>query len=146
MVFVQTVLLPDEAHVMARSAPELAHLRSPVLVMSILGLVPVQVVAVCLWRLLTLVSRDAVFSREAFRWVDTMIGTGIVAALLAIALNVWLVVAGAGQPGVMLFLCVCAAMGAGLALLLFVLRLLLVKAITSQTEARTLHAELDEVI
>src|SRR3954462_4309689 len=43
-------------------------------VITILGMVSVQVAVVCVWRLVTMVRRGTVFSHAAFRYVDVMIG------------------------------------------------------------------------
>src|SRR5262249_52937073 len=43
-------------------------------VVTILGMVSVQVALVCVWRLVTMVRRGTVFSHAAFRYVDVMIG------------------------------------------------------------------------
>ncbi|PZR55310.1 DUF2975 domain-containing protein [Xylanimonas oleitrophica] len=146
VLLVQLVVLPEQAAWMASQAPELAHLRYPVLTIAALGLVPAQVVVVCLWRLLTMVRDDTVFSPAAFRWVDVVIASGIVAAVVAAGLNVGLVAAGAGQPGVMLMLGFATAVGAGVALLVYVLRLLLQRAVALDAETTALHAELDGVV
>ena len=52
----------------------------------VLGIVCVQVTAVCVWQLLTMVRRDTVFSAAAFRYVDVIIDAAV-ASLLAIALS-----------------------------------------------------------
>ena len=44
------------------------------LVIVVLGIVTIQVTAVCIWRLLTMVRRGTVFSHAAFRYVDVVIG------------------------------------------------------------------------
>ena len=50
-----------------------AGVRVPVVVIVILGIVTMQVTAVCVWRLLTMVRRGTVFSHAAFRYVDIVI-------------------------------------------------------------------------
>src|ERR1700753_1973275 len=62
-------------------------------VITIVGLTSVEVIGVCVWRLVTLVRRGAVFSPAAFRYVDVVIGA-IVAAALA-----WFAVAAVNAPG-----------------------------------------------
>jgi hypothetical protein len=46
---------------------------TPLRVITILGMVSVQVALVCVWRLVTMVRRGTVFSHAAFRYVDVMI-------------------------------------------------------------------------
>ena len=84
-VFVELVMVPlfwkdlDEAS---------AGVRVPVVAIVVLGIVCVQVVAVCVWRLLTMVRRDTVFSDGAFRYVDVIAGRSTTASLLTFALGV----------------------------------------------------------
>jgi hypothetical protein len=49
-------------------------------------------------------------------------------------------------PGIVLIICGAATMIAGVALVVFVLRMLLAQAVARDTEAQHLQAELDEVI
>lgn len=51
-------------------------------VITILGMVTVQVALVCVWRLVTMVRRGTVFSHAAFRYVDAVIGAIVAAALV----------------------------------------------------------------
>ncbi|WP_425956902.1 DUF2975 domain-containing protein [Xylanimonas sp. McL0601] len=108
--------------------------------MTLLGIGTLQVAMVCVWRLLTMVDRSTVFSRDAFRYVDAI----AVAAAAATALA--LVAADAVQPGAMLAVMGAAVGGAGAALLVVVLRALLIRAVELDAETAALHAELDEVI
>jgi hypothetical protein len=57
-------------------------------VVGIALVVCVEVALVAIWLLLSMVSRDAIFSRRAFRWVDVIIGAGLAATALAIAVAV----------------------------------------------------------
>ncbi|RVX43802.1 DUF2975 family protein [Nonomuraea polychroma] len=83
---------------------------------SVLFVVTVEVVLVCVWRLVTMVRRGTVFSHAAFRYVDIVIG-----AIVAAALPVF-------------------------ALIVLVLRMLLAQAVARDIEAAQMQAELDEVI
>src|SRR5262249_7655997 len=55
---------------------------TPMRVITILGMVSVQVTVICVWRLVTMVRRGTVFSHAAFRYVDTVIGAITAAALV----------------------------------------------------------------
>lgn len=145
----QLWVLPDISRSLTDRYPEVAHLGSPTLVTSVITLVAAQLVLVCVWRLLTLVRRDTVFSPEAFRWVDVIIGAAAGASVLALGLLIWLT----GQtaqtgipPAIVLVLLGSSVLAAGVALLVGVLRSLLAKAVGLKGEATTLRAELDEVI
>jgi hypothetical protein len=115
-------------------------------VITILGLVSVQVIGVCVWRLVTMVRRGTVFSHAAFRYVDVVIGAIVAAAL------VWFVVAGVNAPGQRDDPGVTVIMGGigvgilGVALIVLVLRMLLAQAVARDVEAVQLRAELDQMI
>jgi hypothetical protein len=111
----------------------------------VLGIVAMQVIAVCVWRMLTLTQRGSVFSPAAFRYVDVV----IVAILSGSALTFLVAVILAPSeiaPGVVGLVCGAALVIAGVALIVVVLRALLAQAIDRDAEARTLRAELDEVV
>ena len=59
----------------------------PLRVITVLGMVSVQVALVCVWRLVTMVRRGTVFSHAAFRYVDVVIGAIVAAALLWFAVT-----------------------------------------------------------
>jgi hypothetical protein len=113
---------------------------------TILGMVTVQVAFVCVWRLVTMVRRGTVFSDAAFRYVDIVIGA-IVAAALA-----WFTVTAINAPGQRDDPGVTVIMGGigvailGVALIVLVLRMLLAQAVDRDLEATQLRAELNEVI
>lgn len=145
----QAWVLPDISRSLADQYPEAANVRAPTLVTSILMLATAQLALVCVWRLVALVRRDAVFSRGAFFWVDVIIGAAVAAGALAAGLLLWLTgqtVATGMQPGIALVLFGCAVLAAGVALLVGVLRSLLAQAVGLKGEASTLRAELDEVV
>jgi hypothetical protein len=146
LLFVQSFIAPLLAVDIAEEAPEVAHLRWPIVVVIILGLAMVQVALVCTWRLLTMVRTDTVFSRAAFRYVDVIIGAALVAALLGVVLCFLLAPGEAVPPGMVMLVLTGAVGCAGIGLLVLVMRALLAKAVTLDTTATTLRAELDEVI
>jgi hypothetical protein len=140
-LFVQGVMVPLLAVDL-----EDADVRVPVLVIVVLGIVTIQVTMVCVWRLLTMVRRGTVFSHAAFRYVHAVIGAAAAASLLTFALAVTLAPGDAVAPGVVLLICGASAAIAGVALVVFVMRMLLAQAVARDAEAQHLQAELDEVI
>ena len=115
-------------------------------VVTIVGMVLVQVTLVCVWQLVTMVRRGTVFSHAAFRYVDLMIGAIVSAAL------VWFVVTGINapdqrdDPGVTIIMAGIGVAILGVALIVLVLRMLLAQAVERDVEAAHLQGELDEVI
>lgn len=57
-------------------------------VVGIASVVCVEIALAAIWVLLSMVNRDAIFSPRAFRWVDVIIGAGVAATALAIAVAV----------------------------------------------------------
>ena len=113
---------------------------------TILGMVTVQVALVCVWRLVTMVRRGTVFSHAAFRYVDI-----VIAAIVAAAL-VWFTVTAINapdqrdDPGVTLIMGGIGVAILGVALIVLVLRMLLAQAVARDVEVTQLKAELNEVI
>ena len=142
-LFVQAVMVPlfwadlDDAP---------AGVRTSLVVIVILGIVAMQVTAVCVWRLLTMVRRGTVFSDAAFGYVDVIIGAVSVASLLTFAVGVTLAPGDAAAPGVVLLIGGVGVVVAGIALIVLVMRMLLAQAVARDAEAHHLRAELDEVI
>ncbi|MDR6988658.1 phosphoglycerol transferase MdoB-like AlkP superfamily enzyme [Paenarthrobacter nitroguajacolicus] len=143
-LFVQVRMVPLlSADLVEAGAPD--GPRICLLVIIVLGILCVQVVAVCVWRLLTMVRSGTVFSHRAFRFVDIVFGAIAFAAVLMFAIAV-LLAPGDIAPGVVLLVCGAALMIAGVALLVLILRTLLAQAVARNIEAAGLRAELDEVI
>ncbi|MGJ5830341.1 DUF2975 domain-containing protein [Streptomyces ossamyceticus] len=145
-VLVQGVMVPLLAADLDDLDPDMAHVRTPVLVIVVLGVVTVQAVLVCVWRLVTMVRRDTVFSHAAFRYVHGVIGAMVAASVLVFALGVVLAPGEAVAPGVVLLLGGVSLAVLGVALIVLVLRLLLAKAVARDIEAARMRAELAEVI
>ncbi|MFI9580765.1 DUF2975 domain-containing protein [Streptomyces sp. NPDC052236] len=145
-VFVQTVMVALLATDLEESGGDLADLRTPILVITVLGVVTVQVVLACVWRLVTMVRRGTVFSDAAFRYVHVVIGAMVAAALLVFALGVILAPGEAVAPGVILLMGGAVIAVLGVALIVLVLRMLLAQAVARDVEAAQMQAELDEVI
>lgn len=119
--------------------------RITLTVLAVAGVLTMQVFAVCVWQLLTMVRRGSVFSRAAFRYVDVIIGAVVGAAVVVFALAA-LLAAGRAAPGVVGIVGGFSIVLAGMAMLVVVMRTLLTQAIDREAEARALRSELDEVI
>lgn len=143
-VFVQVRMVPllstDLVEAGAPDGPRIA-----LLAIVVLGILCVQVVAVCVWRLLTMVRRGTVFSHRAFRFVDIIFGAIAFAAVLTFGIAV-ILAPGETAPGIVLLICGAALMIGGVALVVLVMRTLLAQAVARDVEAAGLRAELDEVI
>jgi len=120
-------------------------LRITFIVVVVLGILTLQISAVCVWQLLTMVRRGSVFSDAAFRYVDIIIGAIAAGAVLMFAIAA-LLAPGDVAPGVVGLICGASLVIGGVALVVLVLRMLLVQAVARDTEAAGLRAELDEVI
>jgi hypothetical protein len=151
-VFVQVVMVPLLAIDLDELNPDHAYLRTPLVVFAVLGIVSIQVVLVCVWRLLTMVRRGTVFSDAAFRYVDVVIGA--IATGSVLVFGIALVGAYANRtapgdeiaPGMVGLICGFSLVVAGVALVVLVMRMLLAQAVALDSEAKHLQAELDEVI
>lgn len=121
-------------------------------VIGVLGVLTLQVVAVCIWRLLTMVGRGTVFSHQAFRYVDIVIGAIGASSVLIFAIAVVARFANHATPGdevapgLVGLICGFALVAAGVALVVYVMRTLLAQAVARDVEAQHLQSELDEVI
>jgi len=121
-------------------------------VIGVLGVGTLQVIAACIWRLLTMVGRGTVFSHAAFRYVDIVIGAIATASVLTVGIAVvarfanHAVAEDAVAPELVGLICGFALVIAGVALLVYVLRTLLAQAVALDSEAKHLKSELDEVI
>ena len=143
-LFVQVRMVPllstDLIEAGAPDGPRIA-----LLAIVVLGILCVQVVAVCVWRLLTMVRRGTVFSHRAFRFVDIIFGAIAFAAVLVFGIAV-ILAPGETAPGIVLLICGAALMIGGVALVVLVMRALLAQAVARDVEATQLRSELDEVI
>ena len=115
-------------------------------VITILGMLSVQVALVCVWRLVTMVRRGTVFSHAAFRYVDVMIGAIVAAALVWFAVTIVNAPGQRDDPGVTVLMAGIGVGILGVALIVLVLRMLLAQAVARDVEATQMQAELDEVI
>ncbi|MFJ4847179.1 MULTISPECIES: DUF2975 domain-containing protein [unclassified Streptomyces] len=115
-------------------------------VVTILGMIAVQVALVCVWRLVTMVRRGTVFSHAAFRYVDIVIGAIVAASLVWFAITIINAPGQREDPGVTLIMGGIGVAILGVALLVLVMRTLLAQAVARDVEASQMRAELDEVI
>ncbi len=145
-VFLQVVMVPLVFRDMDGADQDVLDVRVPVLVIIVLGIVTTQVVMVCLWRLVTMVRRGTVFSHASFRFVNIIIGAIAAASALTFGLGVVLAPGEAVAPGIVLLIGCAAAVIAGIALVVAVMRSLLAQAVAREAEASQLRAEMDEVI
>ncbi len=113
---------------------------------TIVGIVTIQVALVCVWRLVTMVRRGTVFSDAAFRYVDIVIGAIVAAALVWFSVTAINAPDQRDDPGVTLIMGGIGLAILGVALIVLVLRMLLAQAVSREVEATRLKAELNEVI
>jgi hypothetical protein len=145
-LFVQAVMVPLMAIDVGEVDAALSYQPIAFLVIAILGIVTSQVVLVCVWRLLTMVRRGTLFSHAAFRFVHVIIGAFVAAAVAMFALAVVFAPGEAVAPGVVLMMCGAVVALLGVALIVFMLRMLLAQAVARDIEATHMQAELDAVI
>ncbi|GGZ47914.1 hypothetical protein GCM10010371_04090 [Streptomyces subrutilus] len=119
---------------------------TPLRVVTILGLVAVQVAVVCVGRLVGMVRRGTVFSHAAFRYVDGVIGSIVAAALVWFAVTALNAPGQRDDPGVTVIMGGVGVAILGVALIVLLLRMLLIQAVARDVEAARMRAELDEVI
>lgn len=88
-LFVQAVRVPLLATDLAEDfGPDVAEVSAPLIVVTVLGIVSIQVTVACVWRLLSMVRRGTVFSHAAFRYVDVVIGAIAASSLHTFGLGV----------------------------------------------------------
>ncbi len=137
-VLAQVMMVPGTLADMADNNPERAHLRWPLLVVWEFWLVCAEVVIVCIWKLLTMVRHDRIFSERAFTWVDAIVVAIAAAWMVLLGVSVYYTVH-ATDPGLPLFLAILLVAGALFGLLMVVMRALL-------RQATALRADLDGVV
>lgn len=125
-------------------SPVLGPVPWVLLIGSIAVAIGMQVVIVCVWRLLTLVASDRIFSSESFRWVDTIAWALVAAwavwfAACVVVIGYLYVTPELRDPGVPILLMGSVLISAVVVLLVVVLRALL-------KQATDLRSEMEEVI
>lgn len=139
---VQTLIVPA---IWVDMADEVLWGRITFITLIVLGVVTMQVFAVCVWQLLTKVRKGSVFSDSSFRYVDVIIWTIAAAAVLTFAMAV-LLAPGSIAPGVVGLICGASLVLGGMALLVVVMKNLLRQAIEREAEASALRTELNEMV
>ena len=119
--------------------------RITLVVIIVLGILTMQVSAICIWQLLSMVRKGSVFSNAAFRYVDVVFGAMATASVLFFILAAVLA-PGETAPGIVGLIGGLGLAVAGVALVVLVLRMLLEQALAREVEAEHLRSELDEVI
>lgn len=140
-LFGQLVVIPQTATDEVDRFPPYAPFAVPYVTVAIVGVACVQVALVAVWMLLAMVRRGAIFTPLAFRWVDALIGSSIMATLLAIGVTGHLALSDIPSPddGMEVIGALAAAVagvgvGASFAMLIVIMRSLLRKATDLQTE------------
>ncbi|MFD4116880.1 DUF2975 domain-containing protein [Streptomyces niveus] len=140
-LFGQIVVIPTTASDEVDRFPPYEPFAVPYVTVAIIGIACVQVALAATWMLLDMVEHDAIFTPQAFRWVDIIIGSSAVATLLALGVTGQLFLFGIPSPGDGMEVigafgaaAVCVCVGAGFAMLVVIMRSLLHKATDLQTE------------
>jgi hypothetical protein len=133
LVMFQTFSLPGQFAYMAKESPDLAYLRWPLTAVSVFWVLCVQVVIVAIWKLLTLVKKDRIFSEASLRWVDAIVWA-ILAAWVVLVVVFLYVGFNADDPGLPLLLFLTVIGVTVLGLLMVVMRALLRQATTLRTD------------
>lgn len=127
-------VLPD----LTQPSLERSFMRGTMLAVSVLGLVCVQVVIVCTWKLLTMVTHDRIFSASSLPWVNAIVwATAIGWAMLLgtfVCAYYFIVDEVSDDPVLPALLLLLLLVGAVLGLLMAVMRALLRQATTLRTD------------
>lgn len=128
LVLCQVVVVPVIAAEMAERLPPFAYLQWPGVIAAAIFVLCLQSALVCVWRLLTLAREGIIFNPRAFRYVDAILISIVVATLIVLASLVIISAAQAGSPSIALLGVLGIIVGSILALLVVVMRGLLRKA------------------
>ncbi|TPV52635.1 DUF2975 domain-containing protein [Pseudarthrobacter phenanthrenivorans] len=144
LLVAQVMSFPGEFLFTTEEGPGMDPWRWPLLLFFEFEALCLQVVIVCIWRLLTLIQRDRIFSTASLRWVDAIVWA-FVAAWLLLAVMAGSFIAylyftpELRDPGTPALLIGITLIGAVLVLLIVVMRDLL-------RQATSLRADMDGVI
>lgn len=132
--FLGQLLVPVYASGAAVTFPEVEYLVAPYSTAGILAIACVQVALVVVWRLLTMITSELIFTRQAMRWVSVITICGAVATALSAGVMTHLLATHGGGPGVVLGLAVTLLCGVTFVLLMIVMSGLLSAAIADRDE------------
>jgi hypothetical protein len=135
----QLLSVPGQFSDFAESEPGLQPMRVPLLVFVLLELVAMQIVIVCIWRLLGLVRADRIFSEHAFVWVDAIVWTMVAAWVLLVVvfgtvIGIIYFTPALRDPGTPMLLAGVGLVGGVVVLLMTVMRALLRQAAALRTD------------
>ncbi|MCG0285534.1 DUF2975 domain-containing protein [Streptomyces sp. PSAA01] len=140
-LFGQIVVIPTTAADEVDRFPPYAPFATPYVTVAIVGVACVQIALVAVWMLLAMVRRGAIFTPMAFRWVDAIIGSAVVATLLAVGVTGHLALTDIPSPddgmeviGALGGAVVAVGMGVSFAMIMVIMRSLLRKATDLQSE------------
>lgn len=125
----QILVIPEVARITALRNPDVAQLEIPGILGAVIFLALVEVTLICVWRLLSLVRAERIFSADAFRFVDIILWALASAGLLIAASYAVILASRAVSLSLTLLAVLGVVVSAALALLVVVLRGLLRKAL-----------------
>jgi hypothetical protein len=133
LLVLQFFSFPGQFAYRAAQSPDQAWLRWPLTAFAAIEILCLQVILVCTWRLLGMIRSDRIFTEAALRWVGVIIAAFAAGWLLAASGALW-AVWGADDPGTPVLLFTVLSFGAAFGLVIVVMRELLRRATTLQTE------------
>ncbi|WP_111765781.1 DUF2975 domain-containing protein [Nakamurella deserti] len=133
LVLFQVMSLPGQFRSMAEQSPEDAWLRWPLTAITVFWVLCIQVVVVCVWKLLTRVRDDRIFTEESLVWVDVIVWA-IGAGWIVLVGVLGLVGFNADDPGLPLLLFLLTVGVTVVGLLMLVMRALLRQATALRTD------------
>lgn len=137
-VVFQTFSMPGQFRYLAEQHPDEAYLRWPLTIWAGLELLCVQVIIVCIWRLLGMVREQRIFTESAFAWVNAIVIAMVAGWVMFAGFSLY-AVSQADDPGGPMALFAVVLASAVIVLLMVVMRELL-------RQATVLRTDLDGVI
>ena len=144
LIFGQVFSLPGQFSHMVSEAPQLGFVPWGLLLFAVLEVACLQVTLVCIWRLLSMVSSERIFSESSFAWVNGIVWAvtagWVLLAVTAVSLTTFLYFTPElRDPGLPILLFGMTLIGGVMVLVVVVLRALL-------RQAAAISADLEEVI